>query len=201
MTAPFDTPWKIRNHLERILLSPVARLQFAAAGVKWGRGFRIFGTPIIQRHAGSTIQLGDNISLRSNPRSNPLAPAHPVVLSTRARGARIVIGQDCGLTGARVVAATSVTIGDRVLIGSGATICDTDFHPLSPAGRQRDINAGAHAPIIVEDDVFIGMNAIILKGVTLSRGCVVGAGAVVSKDVGPGLIVAGNPAKVIGSTH
>ena len=76
---------------------------------------------------------------------------------------------------------------------------DTDFHPLTPEGRAEDINAGSSRPITIEDDVFIGMNSLILKGVTLSEGCVVGAGSVVSRDVPPRTIVAGNPAQVVWS--
>jgi galactoside O-acetyltransferase len=57
--------------------------------------------------------------------------------------------------------------------------------------------AGKHAPVIIEDDVFVGMHSLILKGVTIGRGSVVGAGSVVSRDVPPGVIVAGNPAQVI----
>jgi acetyltransferase-like isoleucine patch superfamily enzyme len=86
---------------------------------------------------------------------------------------------------------------DRVQVGANSTIVDTDFHPLTPAGRARDFLAGAHAPIVIEDDVFIGMQSLILKGVTIGRGSVVGAGSVVTRDVPAGVVVAGNPATVV----
>lgn len=198
MSDALDTPWKIRNHLVRLLALPWMRAQFSLAGVPWPRGAQVFGSPIIQRHRRSRIELGENIALRSSPRSNPLSPPHPVVLSTREPGAVIIIGRDCGLTGATIVAAESVIIGDRVLVGSGAIITDTDFHPLTPEGRKLDMNAGKRKQVVIEDDAFIGMNAIILKGVRLGEGCVVGAGAVVSKDVPARTIVAGNPARRVG---
>jgi len=193
------TPWKLTNHARRLAALPYIRLMFALAGVPWGRGWRIFGLPLIQRHRRSTLELGDGLELRSWYSTNPLAPNHPVVLTTWQAGAVLRIGRRCGLTGAVVVAAERVEIGDRVLLGANSTVTDTDFHPLDPWERQRDILNGATAPVIIEDDVFIGMHSLILKGVHIGRGSVVGAGSVVTRDVPPGVIVAGNPARIVKS--
>lgn len=197
-TATFDMPWRIRNEIWRLITLPVIRLRFALSGVVWGAGWRVLGMPIIQRHRGSKITMGKRVTLRSTSRSNPLAPNHPVVLSTRSRDAVLIIGDDCGLTGTTIVADERVEIGCRVLFGANVTLADTDFHPLSPERRRVDINDGRHKPIRIEDDVFIGMNALILKGVTIGGGAVVGAGSVVRADVPPRAIVAGNPAVVVG---
>ncbi len=178
---------------------PLIRAHFLLNGIAWGKNWRVFGLPILQRYAGSKIILGDNIELRSTVRSNPLAPHHPVVLSTRTAHATITIGDGTGLTGATVVAAERIEIGCRVLVGANAVIVDTDFHPLTVEGREKDINAGATSPIQIEDDVFIGTQALILKGVRLGEGCVIGAGSVVTRDVPAGMIAAGNPAKVVGA--
>lgn len=194
-----DMPWLATLDLRRRLAWPYIRLQFAFHGIAWGERWRIFGAPILQRHRGSVVRAGDGLVLRSWPRSNPLAPTHPVVLSTRSRDAEIVLGDDCGLTGAVIVAETGVTVGDRVLIGGNAQIVDTDFHPLHAEVRQQDMNAGTTRRIRIGDDVFIGMNSIILKGVNVGTGSVVGAGSVVSQDVPPKTIVAGNPARVVRS--
>lgn len=194
----FDMPWRIRNEIRRLVALPWIRLRFLFTGVAWGSGWRVLGMPIIQRHRGSRIVIGKHITLRSTPRSNPLAPNHAVVLATRSRGAVLSIGEGCGLTGTTIVAEERVEIGDRVLFGANVIVADTDFHPLAPERRRVDINAGKHKPIRIEDDVFIGMNALILKGVTIGEGAVVGAGSVVRSDVPPRAIVAGNPAVVIG---
>ena len=194
-----DSPWRAINEARRLAAEPYIRLTFALHGVRWGRSWRIFGVPIIQRHRGSEISAGDRLQLRSWRRTNPLVPNHPVVLATRHSNAVIRIGDDCGLTGATIVAAERVAVGNRVLIGANATIIDTDFHPLDPSVRRRDILAGRHAPIAIEDDVFIGMSAIILKGVTVGHGSVVAAGAVVTRDVPPNAVVAGNPAALVGT--
>jgi acetyltransferase-like isoleucine patch superfamily enzyme len=68
---------------------------------------------------------------------------------------------------------------------------------LHPADRGR-LEAVKHAPVVLEEDVWVGANAMILKGVTVGRASIVGAGAVVTKDVPPNSIVAGNPARIIG---
>jgi acetyltransferase-like isoleucine patch superfamily enzyme len=190
-------PWVGALEMRRLLAWPVIRLQFAWHGVAWGRDWRIFGRPILQRHRGSQINVGDGLSLRSWPRSNPLAPTAPVVLSTRRADAELTIGDDCGFTGTTLVAADRVVIGDRVLVGGNASIVDFDFHPLTPEARAENINAGSAAPIVIEDDVFVGVDALILKGVTVGEGAVVGAGSVVTQDVSPRTVVAGNPATVV----
>jgi acetyltransferase-like isoleucine patch superfamily enzyme len=90
-----------------------------------------------------------------------------------------------------------IEVGDRVQIGSNASVVDTDFHPLRPEVRRENFNAGVRAPIVIEDDVFVGMDSLILKGVTVGERSVVGTGSVVSRDVPPGDVVAGNPATVV----
>jgi len=192
-----DTPWRAGNELCRLIALPYIRMMFMLHGVAWGQGWRIFGMPIIQRHRGSVIRLGNRLELRSWYSANPLAPNHPVVLATRTRDAVINIGNHCGFSGVTLVAAERIQIGDGVLIGANAVIADTDFHPLDPAERQRNALNGKHAPIIIQDNVFVGMNSLILKGVTIGKGSVIGAGSVVTRDVPPGVIAAGNPARII----
>ena len=191
-----EMPWRIRLHLRRILAIPLIRGRFAAAGVRWGTGWQVFGSPIIQRHRGSRIHIGDGLSLRSWPRSNPLSPSHPVVLSTRAEGALITIGSRFGMTGGSIVAAAQVAIGDDVLIGADCVIADNDFHALSASARRRDAEPMAE-PVTIGDDVFIGMGSVVLKGVTIGERSVIGAGSVVASDIPADVIAAGNPARVI----
>lgn len=193
-----DTPWKVTNHLVRLLTLPGIYLGFALGGVRFGRRFRVFGMPILQKHRKSTLELGDGLTLRSSPRSNPLVPQQPCVLSTRTAASVLRVGRDCGFTGAVLVAQERIEIGDRVLLGANAVITDTDFHPLDPAERRLHPERGRSAPVVIEDDVFVGMQAVVLKGVTIGRGAVVGACAVVTRDVPPYAIVAGNPARVVG---
>jgi acetyltransferase-like isoleucine patch superfamily enzyme len=193
----FDTPWKFITEIQRQALLPIVRLKFLGAGIAWGRGWRIYGLPILQRCRHSSITIGSNLQLRSNARSNPLGPNRPVILCTQKPGANITIGDCFGMSGGSIVAETGIRIGDRVAVGANTVLCDTDFHPLHYEVRQLHGNDGESAPIVIEDDVFIGMQCLILKGVTIGRGSVIGAGSIVVKSIPPGVIAAGNPACVI----
>ena len=197
LALALEAPWRITNELRRLLTLPYTVLLLRANGVVYGSNCRWLGAPMVQKVRGSTIAIGHRVTFRSWPVSNPLVPNHAVVLATRKPGAIIQIGDDCGFTGTTLVAAERIQIGCRVQVGANSTIVDTDFHPLTAAERAQDFLAGAHAPVVIEDDVFIGMNSLILKGVTIGRGSVVGAGSVVTKDVPPGVVVAGNPAQVV----
>lgn len=107
----------------------------------------------------------------------------------------------------------SIEIGDDVMISWNCTLIDTDNHSIDFSERKNDVlitgNFEGFAlgdknwsvvkcePICIENKVWVGFNSIILKGVTLGEGCVVGAGSVVTKNVEPWSIVAGNPARFI----
>ena len=120
---------------------------------------------------------------------------------------RCTVGDFTLLNGAIVMAEELVEIGSHCLISWGVGIADSDFHPLEPAQRLIDSQALAPffknrpprpklktAPVKIGDNVWIGMNAVILKGVRIGDNSIVAAGAVVTKSVPPNTIVAGNPA-------
>lgn len=193
----WHTPWKIWNELWRWLAYPQVRLLFAVNRISWGHGWHFYGVPIIQKHRHSRMTFGSGLQLRSSLRSNPLGPNHPVILTTWWPGAVLEVGANFGMTGGVICAAKAVIIGNNVAVGANSTLIDTDFHPLDPAQRKMRPAEAKTATVVIEDDVFIGMNCLILKGVTLGRGSVVGAGSVVTKDVPPGVIVAGNPARIV----
>lgn len=122
---------------------------------------------------------------------------------------RVDVGEDTVLVGAVLMCAEHVVIGARVVVSYGVTIADCDFHPIDPDERRRDAIANAPsgdktrrpplatAPVVVEDDAWIGIGAIVLKGVRIGRGARVAAGAVVTRDVAAGTTVAGNPARPV----
>lgn len=91
-----------------------------------------------------------------------------------------------------------VQLGDRVLIGPGVCIC-TDTHASHARERMESGSTSFARPIIIESDCWIGAGATILPGVRIRAGTTVASGAVVAKDVGPGLLVGGVPARVIRS--
>ena len=105
--------------------------------------------------------------------------------------------------------AERITIGRNVIVSYHVTIADSDFHPMDPELRIQDAIANSPSgdrsrrpaivsrPVTIEDDVWIGIGAIILKGVHIGRGARVEAGAVVTQDVPPGRTIAGNPGQLV----
>lgn len=170
-------------------------------GLQWSSGWRLFRLPLISKIGrGGEIRIGRNFVACSDPRRNVLGVFQSVVIKTCGHGAKILIGDDVGMSGCTVTAASSISIGNHVLLGSGCLITDTDSHPVDPHERRMG-GGGISKPIVIEDDVFIGARAIILKGVTIGKGSVVGAGAVVTKSIPAYSIAAGNPAKVVGDSR
>ncbi len=122
-------------------------------------------------------------------------------------GAHISIGENTFIGASTIISAERINIGNDVLIAWGCWIVDHDSHSISWSKRQNDVtdwmkgrknwNYISTAPIKIGDRVWIGFNSIILKGVNIGEGAVVGAGSVVTTDVPPYTIVAGNPAKII----
>lgn len=195
----FQTPWKAWNQGWRWLAYPRVRLVFALNGISWGQGWRFYGVPIIQKHRQSRMTFGTKLQLRSSARSNPLGANRPVILCTWRTGAVLEVGERFAMTGGTVCVSGRIVIGNRVTIGANTTILDTDFHPLDPELRQSNPYQTSSEPVVIGDDVFVGLQCLILKGVTLGQGCVIGAGSVVTQDVPAGAIAAGNPARVVGT--
>lgn len=132
---------------------------------------------------GKRIWIGNRVGFRG------LVAA--ASLSTSGRGA-IHIGDRTFINqGVTIHSSASVQIGSHVLIADHAAVYDTDFHELVPGEPVRE------QEVVIEDDVWIGRSAVVLPGTRIGRGAVVGAGAVVTRDVPPFTLVAGNPARVI----
>lgn len=138
--------------------------------------------------------------------------AHSIVageLLVFAHGGEIAIGEWCYIgEGARLWSSCSLYLGNRVLISHNVNIFDSLTHPLNAQQRHAHYRAIAQTghptaidlderPVTVGDDAWIGANACVLRGVTIGEGAIIAAGAVVTKDVPPYTIVAGNPARVI----
>ena len=123
---------------------------------------------------------------------------------------RVQIGDYCYFTNAVLLCELEMRIGNYVVIGWNATIADSDFHPLTPAERIADAIACSplgqgrprpeipKRPVTIEDDVWIGPNATILKGVRIGTGAFIEAGSLVTRDVPAHARIMGNPAQVIG---
>lgn len=139
--------------------------------------------------------------------SNTIIAGH---LLTFKHGGKIQIGEWCYIgENSRIWSANKIRIGSRVLISHGVNVHDTDSHSLdayerhqhfvsiATVGHPESVPNISSAPVLVEDDVWIGCNATILKGVRIGRASIIAAGSVVTKNVPEKVLIAGNPARVI----
>jgi acetyltransferase-like isoleucine patch superfamily enzyme len=123
---------------------------------------------------------------------------------------KVRVGDFCYFTNAVLLCELEMQIGNYVVIGWNTTLADTDFHPIAPAERIADAIACSPLgkghprptitprPIIIEDNVWIGPNATILKGVRIGAGAWIEPGSLITKDVPPRARMMGNPAQIIG---
>jgi acetyltransferase-like isoleucine patch superfamily enzyme len=137
---------------------------------------------------GPNVRIGAHLSILATPDK----PVRLVVYPWS--DGRIEIGDYVALSpGVRITAHTSITIGDSCSLAQRVFITDADWHDL----YDRIFPPGPTAPVVLEENVWIGDGAIVCKGVRIGRNSVVGAGAVVTRDVPPNTVVAGNPARAV----
>jgi hypothetical protein len=150
--------------------------------------------PYVRVFPGSTIQFGPGVTVHSDPRHNPIIGRRHSSIVTLARGARITLAKDAGASGVCLAAADFIDVGEGTILGADAMVLDTDFHtPGHGWGWTNDCVSSAKG-ITIGRGCFIGARAIILKGVSVGDGSIVAAGAVVTKDVPAASLASGNPA-------
>lgn len=143
-----------------------------------GRKARIWGQPSIRNHG--TLRIGERVRVISTIATTELV--------TEAGGV-LEIGDGAFINyGCSIAATQLVHIGPRCNLGTYVIMMDNDFHRLEPEQRNEYPES---APIVLEENVWLGARVIVLRGVTI------GAGSVVTKDIPPRVVAAGVPAKVI----
>ncbi|MEV5767364.1 acyltransferase [Micromonospora sp. NPDC052213] len=152
--------------------------------LRLGRGVEIRGRIRLRR--GVRVSIGDRTRVNK--------------LVRFAGPGEVTVGADCLLNATWIGTWTSVTIGDRCLL-SDCELLDNDFHNLPPEQRHDPPVPATRAPITIEDNVWIGAHALVLKGVRIGRDSVVGAATVVRTDVPPRVVVAGNPQQTVKKFH
>lgn len=187
-----DMIYNLKNILKQILPRKNRTINYIL-----GEGSVLYDTASIINNLGiNKVMIGRNCHIRGQ-------------LLTFGHGGMIKMGDYCYLgINSFVWSARQIMIGNRVLISHNCNVFDNDVHPLDPVKRhgqfKQIITTGQpqkiilyEEKVIIEDDVLIGANSTILKGVTLHKGAVVGAGSVVVKDIPAYTLVIGNPAKPI----
>jgi acetyltransferase-like isoleucine patch superfamily enzyme len=190
----FRIVYILRKETRFRLFNNLVRYRMYCHGVRTARKVKFYGSPTINRFPGSEIIFGDECIFRSFRNSVAMGLYRPCSFVTTRPGARIEVGKNSGGTGITVVAADRITIGQNVMIGAYTTIVDNDFHNSDPSHREQN---SFSTPTIIEDNVFIGFNCMILKGVVIGRNSVIGANSVVVTSIPPNSVALGNPCKVI----
>lgn len=163
----------------------VARARWYLRGADHvGTRVRLRGRPVIRN--GGRMIIGQRVQLVSTVATLELV-SEP--------GATLEIGERSLVNyGTSISAAESVRIGARCHIGTHVMMMDNSFHRLEP---ERRLERPESAPIVIEDDVWIGGRAIVLPGVTIGAGSAVGAGSIVTRDLPPRSLAVGCPARVV----
>ena len=187
--------------LKRIVYRHWNRIKFRLLGVVLGKKSDMWSKIYLHVGEGATVIIGDYFEFQSGENYNPLC--HNTYGSINVlNNATLTIGNESGMSGGTIWATDSITIGDNVKIGANCTIIDGDIHSTDWR-RRRDKRPNPkrmeykHKPIVIGNDVWLGANSIVLKGVTIGDRTVIGAGSVVSKDIPADCIAAGNPCVVV----
>lgn len=180
----------------RIKLYPrINRMTLKAHGVVFGKNLCVPGK-VLWSICGGKIKIGDNFYFSSGYGVNPISSNLQGAIYLE-NGASLKIGNNVGMSSTRMWIHDSVTIGNNVKVGACVLITDTDAHPLDFLARRTSNDGTKSAPIVIEDDVWVGAHSIILKGVTIGARSIIGAGSVVTRSIPADCVAAGNPCKVI----
>lgn len=165
----------------------VLKLKFH--GIKYGKYTR--GKAVHFYNEGEIV-LGNKVKLNSYPDGLLLLTG----IQTYTKSAKVYIGDECILNGTMIYCRNSVLIGKYCMFGPGTKIVDNDSHKVVASMVERR-NPPISKPIVIQDNVWIGMDCLILKGVTIGENSIIAARTVITKDVPPNVLVGGNPVRII----
>jgi acetyltransferase-like isoleucine patch superfamily enzyme len=156
----------------------------------FGKKITFIGFAKFRNQPGGRITVGDYCSFLSKPKSNFIGINRPCIISTQTSYAQVIIGNKCGFSGTVIGAFQRIELRENVRCGANTMITDSDWHT-------DDSRSGNCNPIVIESNVWIGEGVKVLKGVTIGKNSVIGAGSVVTKSIPANVIAAGNPCRVL----
>lgn len=188
----------MKDLVKKIILFPATltnNMTFILHQVEKGKNVVVNGR--LRLSGKGKIIIGDNVRINSCHRFNPIGWNTYTSIYIQS-DASIIIGDRTGMSNCSLYAAEKIVIGKQVKIGGSVCIYDTDFHSLDHTKRCKSPDPDIKtAPILIGNDVFIGAQSIILKGVKIGDHAIIGAGSVVTKNVPENEVWAGAPAKFI----
>jgi acetyltransferase-like isoleucine patch superfamily enzyme len=185
----------VRKNINIYFFNRIIHLICYLKGVKLGNQVIFNGKPIINRYPNSSITIGNGCKFNSAKYSISIGLDQSCAFATLGEDSEISFGNNCGASGLKIHAKSKVTIGNNVLLGMGCILVDNDAHHSNIEKREQNIIPSR--PINIEDNVFIGIQCVILKGVTIGKNSVIGARSVVFNDIPENCIATGNPCKVV----
>ena len=182
------------NHVTKVkllyaLYTPFQNIKLAVVGIKTRGLVFTGGSLFVNRCKNASISVGKKCRFMSKSWGNNIGLNHQCMLSTE-KGAVLAIGDNCSFSGVSIWCFEKITIGNHVRVGANCLIIDGDAH-------QDDPRSGRNSPIIIEDNVWLGANVVVKKGVTIGRNSVIGMNSVVTKDIPANCIAIGNPCVVV----
>lgn len=168
------------------------------ADLTLGEGVLFRGLPLIHMCEGTQISLGNNVTLNSRNYGHHVLLHSPVKLMADRDGAIIQVGDHTRIHGSCLHSYKRISIGKGCLIGANTNIIDGNAHDIAFDNvEHRYMTLGEAEDVIIEDNVWIGMNCIVLPGTHIGHGSVISAGSVIRGDVPPFCIFGGNPARLL----
>lgn len=183
-------------HTARMYSHAITTFKFHLNGVKFSKDFVGFGIPILDINMEGKFTIGKKFWFNSG-KYHAMGGRQQQCYFVAAKGAEISIGDNVGVTSIAIICHNKISIGNNVKIGINTVIYDTDFHSLDARIRNQipeSIEGVRSKPVTIMDGAFIGGHTTILKGVTIGRNSIVGAGSVVFKSIPDEQVWAGNPA-------
>lgn len=190
---------KLRTYRIRFRAWRSTRLMYTFCklyAIKLGRGCRFWKRTIFYTEVGAKIEIGNNCVSRSDFDSNLIGTNHRCIISTHTGDAKISIGNGCAFSGVSIGAKKSIEIGDNVMVGVNSLITDFDWHSFDAEDRDNK-NKMIARDVIIENNVWIGANSTVLKGVHIGKNTIIGSGSVVVCNMPENAICGGNPCKIL----
>jgi len=178
------------SFLIELISSFYMRFRLTLRNVSFEKNVHFFGLTIIKKHSKGTISIAKDCVFRSLPSSNLIGINRPCILSVLTESATLKIGEGCGFSGTVIGCFNKIIIGKNVRCGANTLITDSDWH-------LDDFRSALSKPIIIGDNVWLGVNVTVMKGVTIGNNTIIGAGSIVTKNIPANVIAGGNPCKVI----